>query len=71
MPFGAPQSIRQEVERIASIVRADGGYIFCTAHNIQADTRVENVRALLRAYHEVGSLSKDESVLREGKDGVT
>ena len=55
MPFGTPQAIRLEVEQIADIARKDGGYIFGTAHNIQADTSVENVRTLLEAYHEYGS----------------
>ena len=31
-----------------------GGYILCTSHNIQADTPVENVLALLQAYHDYG-----------------
>jgi uroporphyrinogen-III decarboxylase len=56
MPFGTPQAIRLEVERIANIAKQDGGYVFGTAHNIQADTSVENVRTLLEAYHEYGSL---------------
>ena len=52
MPFGSPVTIRAEVKRIAHIVKPGGGYIFCTAHNIQADTPVENTMALLDAYHE-------------------
>jgi uroporphyrinogen decarboxylase len=56
IPFGTPGEIRQEVRRIAGLVGAGGGYIFCTAHNIQADTSVENVRALMDAYHEYGRL---------------
>jgi len=55
MPFGTPQAVRREVERIASIVKAEGGYIFGTAHNIQVDTSVENVQALLKAYHAYGA----------------
>ncbi|MBN1642022.1 MAG: hypothetical protein JXA09_12375 [Anaerolineae bacterium] len=54
MPFGTPEAIRAEVRAIAETVKPDGGYIFCTAHNIQADTSVENVLALLDAYHEYG-----------------
>lgn len=54
MPFGTADTIRQEVRQIASTIKPDGGYIFCTAHNIQADTSVENVQALLDAYHEFG-----------------
>lgn len=55
MPFGTPDTIRADVARIADIVKPGGGYIFCTSHNIQADTPVENVQALLDAYHEFGT----------------
>ena len=55
MPFGAPDEIRRQVQEIAALVKPDGGYVFCTAHNIQADTSIENVQTLMRAYHEYGS----------------
>ena len=31
-----------------------GGYIACTSHNIQADTSIENIKALFNAYHKYG-----------------
>jgi uroporphyrinogen decarboxylase len=55
LPFGTPDEVRREVRAIADAARARGGYIFCTAHNIQADTPVENVEALLAAYRDYGS----------------
>ncbi|MDD5705005.1 MAG: uroporphyrinogen decarboxylase family protein [Kiritimatiellae bacterium] len=54
LPFGTPADIREEVEALADLFRDDGGYIFCTAHNIQADTSVANIVALMEAYHEFG-----------------
>jgi uroporphyrinogen decarboxylase len=54
VPFGTMQEIREEVRRIADAVKGEAGYIFCTAHNIQADTSVANVLALLDAYKEYG-----------------
>jgi uroporphyrinogen decarboxylase len=54
MPFGTPGAVRAEVRAIAETVGMDGGYIYCTAHNIQADTSIGNVQALLDAYHEYG-----------------
>jgi uroporphyrinogen decarboxylase len=54
MPFGTPDDVRAAVCQIARVVKPDGGYIFGTAHNVQADTSVENVRALLSAYHSYG-----------------
>ncbi len=57
MPYGSRDEIRQEVQRIADIVNQDGGYIFCTSHNIQADTPAESVTALMEAYAEYGRMS--------------
>ncbi|MCD6365162.1 MAG: hypothetical protein J7M14_04730 [Planctomycetes bacterium] len=55
MPFDTPEGIRQTVKHIAEIIDGDGGYIFCTAHNIQADTPVGNVLTLLEAYKQYGT----------------
>ena len=54
MPYGSPQDVRREVKQIAELVGSDGGYIFCTSHNIQADTPLDNITALLEAYREYG-----------------
>ncbi len=54
MPFGSTADIRREVSMLADVVKPDGGYIFCTAHNIQADTPMENIVALMEAYLEYG-----------------
>jgi uroporphyrinogen decarboxylase len=54
LPFGTPEDIRDEVARIAGSGGHDGGHIFCTSHNIQADTPIDNVTALMNAYHDLG-----------------
>lgn len=54
LPFGTLDDVRNEVKDRAAALAPGGGYIFCTSHNIQADVPVENVEALLRAYHEHG-----------------
>lgn len=54
MPFGAPGAVRDEVRDRVEALAPGGGYILCTAHNVQADTPVENVEALLDAYREYG-----------------
>jgi uroporphyrinogen-III decarboxylase len=54
MPFASPEEIREQVKDIADVVKPDGGYIFCTSHNIQADTSLENIVALMDAYLEYG-----------------
>lgn len=56
MPYGSRDEIRHEVKSIADAAKQDGGYIFCTSHNIQADTTVENIITLLEAYLEYGRI---------------
>jgi uroporphyrinogen decarboxylase len=54
MPFGTREEIRGAVRELAEVMAKGGGYIFCTSHNIQADTPVENVQELMRAYLDYG-----------------
>ncbi len=54
MPYGSEDDIRKEVQSIADIFKYDGGYIFCTSHNIQADTSVKNIMTLMESYHKYG-----------------
>ena len=54
LPFGQPEDVRHEVQAVIEAVGGRGGYILCTAHNIQADTSMANVLALLAAYEEFG-----------------
>lgn len=56
MPYGTPDEIRHEVKNIADLVKSDGGYIFGTSHNIQADTPVENITTLMEACLEYGRI---------------
>ena len=54
LPFGTPDDVREEVKRRFETLAPGGGFIYCTAHNIQADTPVANVVALFEAYREFG-----------------
>lgn len=54
LPFGTPDDVRREVRDRIEALAPGGGYILCTAHNIQADAPVENVKALLEAYRDLG-----------------
>ncbi|MFC1650249.1 uroporphyrinogen decarboxylase family protein [Candidatus Latescibacterota bacterium] len=49
LPYGTPEEVYDEVRDRIRILNKDGGYIFNTIHNIQADVPVENVFALLKA----------------------
>jgi len=57
LPHGTPEDVRREVEGRIAALASGGGYILCTAHNIQADTPIENVQALLQAYKDLGRYS--------------
>ncbi len=54
LPFGTPDDVRNEVRERVQTLGADGGFLFCTAHNIQADTPTENILALFKAYRTFG-----------------
>ena len=54
LPFGTPDDVRAEVRERRQTLAPGGGFIFCTAHNIQADTPIENIEALFDAYHVFG-----------------
>jgi uroporphyrinogen decarboxylase len=51
MPYGTPQDVRHEVQERMNAGKPGGGFIICTAHNIQPDAPLENIVALLDAYH--------------------
>jgi uroporphyrinogen decarboxylase len=54
LPLGKPEDVRAMVKYAIDSAKKGGGYIICTAHNIQVDTPIENVVALFEAYHEYG-----------------
>jgi len=52
LPFGKPEEVREQVLRTCEIFSKDGGFVFNTVHNIQANVPVENVVAMLEAIWE-------------------
>lgn len=52
LPYGTPQEVRDEVLRHCEIFSKDGGFVFNTVHNIQADVPVKNLVAMIDAIHE-------------------
>ncbi len=50
LPFGAPGDVRDHVRAQLAAGKPGGGFIVCTAHNIQVDVPPENVDALAEAY---------------------
>lgn len=52
LPFGKPEKVREQVLRTCEIFNKDGGFVFNTVHNIQANVPVENIVAMLEAIKE-------------------
>ncbi|MDR3170159.1 MAG: methyltransferase [Treponema sp.] len=52
LPFGTPEAVRTEVLERLEIFSKDGGYIFNTIHNIQANTPIPNIIAMVDAVKE-------------------
>jgi hypothetical protein len=46
LPFGKPQEVRDQVRERIEVFGPGGGFVFCTIHNLQANTPIENVLAL-------------------------
>mgnify|MGYP000132516157 CR=1 FL=1 len=54
LPFGTPKQVKSEVERLIKTCAPGGGFILAPAHNIQADTSIENILAFYEAAKEYG-----------------
>ena len=57
LPFMNPDDVRAHVASVLGQMMPGGGYIAGTAHNIQADTSIENITSLFEAYHLYGAYS--------------
>ncbi len=49
LPFGTPDEVKKQVLDQCEILSRDGGFVFNTVHNIQANVPLENVIAMLDA----------------------
>ena len=52
LPYSTPEKVREEVLRLCDIFAPDGGFVFNTVHNIQANVPVENIVAMVNAIQE-------------------
>ena len=52
LPFGTPQEVRDQVRERIEIFGPGGGFVFCTIHNIQANTPIANVLAMFEVLKE-------------------
>jgi hypothetical protein len=49
LAFGSPEEVYKEALDRCEVFGRDGGFVFNAIHNIQANTRVENVAAMVKA----------------------
>ncbi len=52
LPYSTPQQVREEVLHLCDIFAKDGGFVFNTVHNIQANVPVGNIVAMVEAIRE-------------------
>jgi hypothetical protein len=52
LPFGTPEQVRKEVLSRCEVFAPGGGFVFNAIHNVQAQTPIENVIAMIDAVHE-------------------
>lgn len=52
LPYSAPEQVREEVLSLCDIFAKDGGFVFNTVHNIQANVPVKNIIAMVDAIKE-------------------
>jgi uroporphyrinogen decarboxylase-like protein len=52
LPFGTPEEVREQVLRRCEVFSRQGGFMFNSIHNVQANTPIENIVAMLNAVHE-------------------
>lgn len=52
LPFGTPDEVKKEVLERCRIFSKKGGFIFNAIHNVQANTPVQNVVAMIEALNE-------------------
>ena len=52
LPFGTPEEVREEVRSNVSVFGQNGGFVFNTIHNTQANVPVENFLAMIEALNE-------------------
>jgi hypothetical protein len=52
LPFGSDKEVYEQVRRRIDIFGPGGGFVFNPVHNIQANTPVKNIAAMVRAIHD-------------------
>jgi hypothetical protein len=57
LPFGTPEEVRRQVLDRCRVFSAGGGFVFNAIHNVQAQTPVRNIVAMVEAVHEFNGVA--------------
>ncbi len=57
LQFGKPEEVREEVLERCEIFSKDGGFVFNAVHNVQANSPIGNVVAMIDAVHEFNGMA--------------
>jgi len=57
LPFGTPGQVRAQVLERCRVFSQGGGFVFNSIHNVQAQTPVENIVAMIDAVHEFNGVA--------------
>jgi hypothetical protein len=49
LPFGKPEEVEDQVMQLCEIFSKDGGFVFTTVHNVQANVPIDNIIAMFNA----------------------
>ena len=55
LPKGTPEQVRDDVKRNIDALAPDGGFVFATIHNAQADVPPKNFMAMWEALRDYGA----------------
>jgi hypothetical protein len=55
LSFGSPEDVRKQVTELCGIFSQNGGFVFNTVHNIQANVPIENLVAMIEAVKKMGT----------------
>lgn len=53
LPFGAPEQIREQIKRNCEIMGHNGGFVFSSVHNVQANVPIKNVVTMMETINEI------------------
>jgi uroporphyrinogen-III decarboxylase len=53
LAFGTPGEVREQVLNNCQIFRKEGGFVFNTVHNIQANVPVRNIVSMIETLKEI------------------